>query len=51
MSNALGIPEDTDNRYVIYPIKYHEVWEMYKKAVACFWTAEEIDLNKTMQEL
>ena len=46
MSNALGIPEDTDNRYVIYPIKYHEVWEMYKKAVACFWTAEEIDLSR-----
>ena len=31
-------------RFVLFPIKYPEVWEMYKKAEASFWTAEEIDL-------
>jgi len=45
-SDILGIEEDSENRYVIYPIKYHRIWEMYKNAVACFWTSEEIDLSK-----
>lgn len=33
-----------DQRFVIFPIKHHDVWEMYKKHMAVFWTAEEIDL-------
>lgn len=32
------------SRFVTFPIKHPKVWEMYKKAVASFWTAEEIDL-------
>merc|ERR1719401_2510021 len=30
----------------MFPIKYHQVWEMYKKQEASFWTAEEIDLSQ-----
>ena len=30
----------------MYPIEHATVWEYYKKAVASFWTAEEIDLTK-----
>lgn len=33
-----------EDRFVIFPIGYHQVWEMYKKHMAVFWTAEEIDL-------
>ena len=33
-----------EDRFVLFPIKYHQVWEMYKKHMAVFWTAEEIDL-------
>ncbi|OZJ02930.1 Ribonucleoside-diphosphate reductase small chain [Bifiguratus adelaidae] len=33
-------------RFVLFPIKYHEVWQFYKKAEASFWTAEEVDLGK-----
>jgi ribonucleotide reductase beta subunit family protein with ferritin-like domain len=33
-------------RYVLYPIEHTTIWEYYKKAVASFWTAEEIDLTK-----
>jgi len=29
----------------MFPIQYPEVWEMYKKHEASFWTAEEIDLS------
>jgi len=33
------------DRYVLFPIRDKDIWEMYKKAEACFWTAEEIDLE------
>lgn len=32
------------SRFVLFPIKHPHVWEMYKKAQASFWTAEEVDL-------
>ena len=38
------------NRYVLFPIKYDEIWKMYKKAEASFWTAEEIDLSKDLKD-
>lgn len=31
-------------RFVVFPIKHNDIWDMYKKAEASFWTAEEIDL-------
>jgi ribonucleoside-diphosphate reductase beta chain len=40
-----SILEPNPQRFVILPIKYQEVWTMYKKAVSCFWTAEEVDLG------
>jgi len=42
--NELLLRENKD-RFVILPIKYPAIWEMYKKAEASFWTAEEIDLS------
>ena len=41
---------DEEKRYVIFPIKYDELWNMYKKAEANFWTAEEIDLSKDLND-
>lgn len=38
------------NRYVIYPIKYDDIWKMYKLAVSSFWTVEEIDLAKDLDD-
>jgi ribonucleoside-diphosphate reductase beta chain len=37
-----------DNRFVMFPIKYDDIWAMYKKQVDCFWRAEEIDLSKDL---
>jgi len=37
---------ETKRRFVLFPIQYPEIWQMYKKAEASFWTAEEIDLSK-----
>ena len=36
---------ETKNRFVLFPLANQEIWTMYKKHVASFWTAEEIDLN------
>ena len=41
---------EEEKRYVIFPIKHNEVWKMYKKAEANFWTAEEIDLSKDLND-
>ena len=37
---------DNPNRFVILPIQFDDIWQMYKKAQASFWTAEEVDLGK-----
>ena len=37
---------DNPNRFVLYPIKYQDIFDQYKKQMALFWTAEEIDLGK-----
>ena len=44
-STELLLSEE-ENRYVIFPIKYDDIWTEYKKAVANIWTVEEIDLTK-----
>jgi ribonucleoside-diphosphate reductase subunit M2 len=38
------------SRFCAFPIKYHAIWEMYKKAEASFWTAEEIDLGGDVKD-
>jgi ribonucleoside-diphosphate reductase beta chain len=39
------ILQENKDRFVLFPIKHKDIWEMYKKAEASFWTAEEIDLS------
>lgn len=42
--------EDNPNRFVILPIKYNDIWKMYKDQMAAFWTAEEIDLATDVKD-
>ncbi|KAL0582033.1 Ribonucleotide-diphosphate reductase (RNR), small subunit [Marasmius crinis-equi] len=42
--------QETKRRFVLFPIQYPEIWQMYKKAEASFWTAEEMDLSKDMHD-
>lgn len=44
------ILKENPHRFVMFPIKYHEIWQHYKKAEASFWTAEEIDLGKDLHD-
>ena len=46
ISEPLLAPDD--NRFVMFPIRYDDVWQMYKKQVDCFWRPEEIDLTKDL---
>jgi ribonucleoside-diphosphate reductase subunit M2 len=34
-----------EDRFVMFPIRHVDVWEMYKKQVDSFWKPEEIDLT------
>ncbi len=44
------ILKDNKDRFVLFPIKHQEVWQMYKQAEASFWTAEEIDLSHDQKD-
>ena len=41
---------ENKQRFVLFPIKYPRIWEMYKKHEASFWTAEEIDLANDFKD-
>jgi ribonucleoside-diphosphate reductase beta chain len=46
MSFIEPILQENKNRFVIFPIQHHDLWDWYKKQEACIWTAEEIDLSQ-----
>ena len=38
--------KENDRNYTIFPIQHDDIWTYYKKAMANFWTPEEVDLSK-----
>jgi len=55
MSNLLDASEEPllvedPHRFVLFPIKHHDIWQFYKNHEAAFWTAEEIDLAADLQD-
>lgn len=40
---------ENPRRFVIFPIAYPDIWQMYKKAEASFWTVEEVNLSNDLQ--
>lgn len=42
--------KETNDRFVLFPIKYPEIWKFYKQAVASFWTVEEVDLEPDIND-
>lgn len=49
-ANQEPILKENPNRFVIFPIQHHDLWEWYKKQQACIWTAEEIDLHQDITD-
>jgi ribonucleoside-diphosphate reductase beta chain len=45
MKQQEHILEENPNRFVIFPLKYRDIWEKYKQAQMSNWTAEEIELS------
>jgi ribonucleoside-diphosphate reductase beta chain len=54
MEDFYSIPEsilqENPNRFVLFPIEHHDIWQMYKQQQACIWTAEEIDLAQDLND-
>ncbi len=60
INNMKLVSKDLDNdepilienkqRFVLFPIQNQEIWEMYKKHMASFWTVEEIDMSSDMRD-
>jgi ribonucleoside-diphosphate reductase beta chain len=50
MTSVEPILQENKNRFVIFPIKHHDIWEFYKKTEASIWTAEEIDLAQDLND-
>ena len=44
------ILQENKNRFVLFPIEHHDIWDYYKKAQQVFWTAEEIDLAQDLSD-
>jgi len=38
------------SRFTTFPIRYPDLWALYKKAIASFWTVEEIDLGGDLKD-
>ena len=41
---------ENKDRFVMFPLKYHDIWDMYKTGQMSFWTAEEIDLAQDLTD-
>ena len=50
MNDKKEILLEPSNRLTIFPIKHNDMWDMYKKAVSAFWTPEELDLSKDVDD-
>jgi ribonucleoside-diphosphate reductase beta chain len=44
------ILKENKDRFVLFPIRHHDIWKFYKQAEASFWTAEEIDLSQDLRD-
>lgn len=41
---------DYEDYLSIFPIKFQDLWSLYKKAQRCFWTPEELRLNDDIED-
>ena len=41
---------ENKNRFTVFPLKHHNLWELYKKVQMSNWTAEEIDLSSDLSD-
>ena len=39
-----------DNRHVMFPIQYDDIWQMYQRQVDCFWITNEVNLAQDLND-
>lgn len=44
------ILSEDSRRFTLYPIQHFNLWDLYKKQLAAFWKAEEIDFSKDIDD-
>ena len=49
-SNTEPLLTPDDNRYVMFPIKYPDIWDMYKRSIDSFWHTGEISLAQDLTD-
>ena len=49
-NNVEPLLQEDDNRYVMFPIKDQDIWNMYQKAEDSFWRVAEVDLSKDIND-
>ena len=42
--------KENPHRFVMFPIQYHDIWNLYKKHLGLVWTVEEVKLDKDMKD-
>ena len=53
MSNVQNVEpllQPDENRFVMFPIKYNDVWDMYKRSIDSFWHTGEISLAQDLND-
>lgn len=38
------------DRFILLPIQYPEIWKLYKECLSSFWTIDEVNLEKDVQQ-
>ncbi|KAH7919431.1 hypothetical protein BV22DRAFT_1108075 [Leucogyrophana mollusca] len=48
-ASQLSIDTEDWSRFVLFPIRYPQLWSLYKQAQASFWTVDEVNLTVDIQ--
>ena len=44
------ILQESNDRYTMFPVKYDDIYQAYKRQVDSFWRPEEVDLSKDLSD-
>lgn len=42
--------KENKNRFTVFPVKYEDIWALYKTSLANFWTVEEIEFKQDLED-
>ncbi|NDB83997.1 MAG: ribonucleoside-diphosphate reductase [Alphaproteobacteria bacterium] len=51
MNSIEPLLTEEHSKYVMFPIQYHDVYEMYKKSASAFWVPDEINFAQDLVDI